>query len=116
MTEQPGVFIRVTKFEVSIWPDDLREQMSSALDAVTWAITVEERGPNRWAVLRGSACLGADGKWEYEPRPSERSADWLTSHRFPLEEAKALAARHAAGVTINGRTAVEILARHRPQD
>lgn len=115
MTEPPEVFIRVTTFEVSIWPDDLREQMSSALDAATWAITVEERGPNRWAVLRGSACLGADGTWEHEPRPSSREDDWLTSHRFPLEEAQRLAAQHAAGVTINGKTAVEILARHRAQ-
>jgi hypothetical protein len=110
MTE---VHARATQYQVSVWPDDLRDSASSAMDADMWAVTVEYRGPGSWAVLmRAGMCLGADGEWDYEPRPSSREDDWLASHRFSLDDALALAREHAPKVTVNGMTALEVLARH----
>jgi hypothetical protein len=53
-------------------------------------------------------CMDAKGKWETEPRPSSRSSKWLAKHRFPLEEALALARQYAPTVTWNGQSAEQI--------
>jgi hypothetical protein len=112
----PEVYTRPTQYQVSVWPGDLRDRESSAMDADMWAVTVEYRGMGRWAVL-GSAgrCLSAGGEWDWEPRPSSRDDDWLAGHRFALDDALALAREHAPKVTINGMTALEVLARHQPE-
>jgi hypothetical protein len=105
-----GVWARVRSYDVSVWPDDIE-----CLDSETWKLTVEYRGRGLWAVTRGGmrTCLNADGEWDYEMRPSEREDEWLAAHRFSLGDAIDLARRHAPDVTINGLTAVEVLARHR---
>jgi len=106
------VYLHAAAYDVSVWPDEMRDDPASAMDADTWKITVEYRGLGKWAVLRGPWCLGADGGWDVEPRPSSRDDDWLEAHRFPVDEALKLARHHAPKVTINGMTALEVLARH----
>ena len=102
MTE-PGV--RVTRYEVNALPESYGE-------AYHWAISVEYRGKDLWAVLHFGYCLGWDGDWDYEPSPSNREDDWLAAHRFDQETALALACEHALKVTVNGLTPADILARH----
>jgi hypothetical protein len=74
-------------------------------------ITVEYRGRDQWAILRNGWCLSRDGAWDYELRPSEREDDWLDAHRFDLDTALRLAKEAAPGVTVNGLTAAQALAR-----
>lgn len=105
---EPQIYARARSYEVSVWPDDIE-----CMDSGTWKLTVEYRGGGLWAVLRGGACLGSDGQWDWEPLPSSREDEWLATHRFPLDAALDLARKHAPGVTVNGMTAVEVLARHR---
>jgi hypothetical protein len=45
--------------------------------------------------------------------PSNRTDEWLESHRFTLNEALRIAREHAAEVTINGMTAAEAAEVHR---
>jgi hypothetical protein len=106
----PKVYIRTTTYEVSVWSDGARDQVSTAMNARTWALTVEDRGRGLWAVMRGPYCLDADGALDREPQPSSREDDWLAAHRFTLDEALALAREHAPKVTVNGMTALEVLA------
>jgi hypothetical protein len=78
-----------------------------------FAITVAYRGDGLWAVCRMRECLGADGEWDWESRPSEREAEWLATHRFDLDTALDLARREAPNVTVNGFTVADVLARGR---
>jgi len=104
------VYERPVAFEVSVWPPG----HGACIDSSTWCVTVADRGRGKWAVLRGGsgskACLSSDGKWEREPIPSERDDDWLAAHRYSLDDALRLAREHAPKVTLNGLTAVEVLA------
>ena len=107
-----GVYARPSSYDVSVFPDEMRENPATALDADTWKITVDWRGRGTWAVCHLGRCLGTDGEWDYEPRPSSREDDWLAGHRVPLEAALDLAREHAPSIRINGMTAAEILERH----
>lgn len=98
---EPAVNVTATTYTVSVLPDD-------NIDHDTYAITVEARGNGLWAVLRHRWCLGSDGEWEFEPIPSERTDEWLASHRFPLDEAVELARRAAPKVRVNGMTAAQV--------
>lgn len=79
----------------------------------SYAITVAYRGDGRWAVLHHRWCLGTDGVWDFEMRPSEREDEWLDAHRFDLDTALRLAAEAAPGVEVNGITAAEVAARRK---
>lgn len=105
---------RVTEYKVSVFPDRMAnsKDMLAAEEADTWSLTVAWRGERKWAVTRFRYCLSADGEWDFEPSPSNREDNWLAAHRFDLETALRLAAEHAPKVTINGITALEILAKH----
>jgi hypothetical protein len=105
---------RVTEYKVSVFPDRMANSKDrmAASEADTWSLTVAWRGQNRWSVMRFSECLGADGEWDWEAGPSSREDDWLAAHRFDLDTALRLAAEHAPKVTVNGITALEILAKH----
>ena len=111
MTE---TYQRVTRYEISVFPDEMLRDEFAAMDSSSWVLTVEDRGMCRWAVLRGRWCLGTDGEWDREPSPSSREDDWLETHRFDLGTALRLAAEQAPNVRINGLTALDILAKHRP--
>ncbi len=44
------------------------------------------KGPDLWAVIcNGTDNLNKDGQWEWEPRPSERTDEFLTRCRFADE-------------------------------
>lgn len=46
-------------------------------------VRIERRGQSQWAVCSAfGECLSKDGTWSHEPRPSNRTDDWLTLHRF----------------------------------
>jgi hypothetical protein len=110
-----GIYPRVTEYKVSVFPPWMTDSsdMLAASEADTWSLTVQWRGFDKWAVTNGGhTCLGSDGEWDWEPIPSSREDDWLAAHRFDLETALHLAAEHAPKVTINGKTALDILAKH----
>lgn len=107
MTETPEIpepTERVTRYEVSCLPPD-------NINAYHFTITVEWRGGDLWAVLHHGYCLGADGEWDYEPRPSSREDDWLETHRFTLGIALMLAKQEAPKIRVNGHTVAEALRR-----
>ncbi|MFY1686444.1 hypothetical protein [Plantactinospora sp. WMMB782] len=95
------VTVEATTYTVSLLPE-------TADEYTLYAITVERRGPAGWAVVRNRWCLGADGEWEFEPIPSERTDEWIAAHRFPLEQALELAKAAAPGVTVNGWSAAKV--------
>jgi hypothetical protein len=116
----PEVFERVTRYEVSVFPEAMHHHRMTAMDAAMWSVTVADRGHGRWAVVKGSfseggEVLGSDGEWDYEPRPSSREDDWLATHRFDLETALRLAREQAPRITWNGLTALDVLARRAQQ-
>ncbi len=101
--------IRPVRYEVCALPE-------TNINHHLYAIAVEYRGADRWAVIQHQQCLGTDGiwddgTWDYELRPSERDDDWLDTHRFDLETALRLAEEAAPKVTVNGVTAAEVAAR-----
>ncbi len=59
---------------------------------------VESRGITGWVVSDGSAVRNTLGEWEYEPRPSSRTEDFILRTRRPLEEAVRMATE-LAGMT-----------------
>jgi hypothetical protein len=104
--------VRVSRYTVSCLPE-------SEVDRGSWDIDVEERGGGRWAVLkRVGQCLGSDGRFVYEPSPSNRTDEFLAAHRFGLDEALALARRAAPEVVVNGMRPVDVIAfrKAHPQD
>ena len=100
--------VRPSQFEVSVLPED-------DINCPYFVVTVETRGSGRWAVVRNRQCLGADGEWSWESIPSEREDEWLATHRFDLETATRLAVETAPGISVNGMTAAQALARKEPK-
>jgi hypothetical protein len=78
---------------------------------LSFLITVERtHHTGTWAVRLRGRCLGADGEWDWEHIPSERTDEWLHSHRFDLETALKLAVEVAPTITVNGYTVADALA------
>jgi hypothetical protein len=96
--------VRPTRYVVNLLPD-------ADPHGHVFELTVEWRGDDRWAVLNGHWCLGSDGAWDYELRPSERADEWISTHRFDLGTALDLAKKAAPDVTVNGLTATAALER-----
>jgi hypothetical protein len=94
-----GVWCRVASYDVTVWQPGVECSNSRS-----WKLTVSYAGHGKWAVMEGPYMLDADGKPDYS-----RAGD----HLFTLAEAKKLAHEQAPGVTINGLTATETLARCR---
>lgn len=97
------VHIRISEVMVSAVPE-IHELHDS------FAVKVEWRGFDRYAVIRRKQCLGTDGAWDYEQIPSERAADWIGAHRFDYDEAIRLARQACLEVRINGMTVDDALA------
>ena len=95
--------VRVTRYTVSCLPE-------AEIDRSSWDLIVEERGPDSWAVLSGSYCLGRRGKLVYEPSPSRRSDAFKKAYRFPLEEALKIARTYAPTIVRNGMKPADVLA------
>lgn len=104
MAELPEPEVRITRYEVSCLPE-------GDINARGFTLTVEYRGRGLWAVLDGLWCLGTDGEWDYEMRPSEREDGWLATHRFDIETALRLAKEAAPDMTVNGHTVADALSR-----
>lgn len=66
-------------------------------------MTVERRGPDRWAICRHRQCLNVEGEWSYEFNSSDREEDWLATHRFDLGGALRLAQAEALRIYANKR-------------
>jgi hypothetical protein len=91
------VTTKVTAFEVSAYPDDI--------EGHAFALKVEYRGPDRWAILRHGSCYNfITGDWDYESLPSNRRDKWLDEHRRPMDEAIRMAEILAPNLTVNGWT------------
>ncbi|MFK0140670.1 hypothetical protein [Streptomyces murinus] len=99
----PEPHVQPTRYTVNCLPED------GGLNSHVFEITVEYRGNGRWAVLRHGRCLGSNGEWDYELRPSEREDEWLANHRFDLDTALKLAKQAAPNVTVNGFTVTDAL-------
>ena len=99
----PEPTVRVTRYEVTCLPPDHPE-------AHHFTVRVENRGRGLWAVTDGAHCLGKDGRWDYEPLPSNREDDWRASHRFDRDTALDLAKKAAPRMTVNGWTVERVLA------
>lgn len=95
-------FVKVTQVSVNCIPE-------ANVNHYHYEIRVEYRGDGKWAVIRMGYCLGADGKWDYEPRPSSREDDWLATHRFGYETALELAKAAAPHIVVNGHTVASTL-------
>lgn len=106
MSTDPEVQVLPNEYWVSVLPRD-------DINASSWSCIVAYRGADRWAVSRYSQCLNRDGTWDYERVPSEREDDWLTEHRFSLDEAIDRAKQAAPHLRTNGLTAVDVLERIR---
>ena len=96
------VDIRVTRYTISALPPDHR-------DYDEYSILVEERAKDLWGVFDGSYSLGTDGVWEYEPRPSARTKEWLATHRFDGTTAVLLATAAAREMSVNGKSVAAVL-------
>jgi len=94
---------KATAYEINAYP---YEDVNTSV----YAIKVEYRGRDLWAVKHMSSCFDADGRKEYESIPSERKDEWLARFRFDLDTALALARKVAPLVTVNGNTAGDIAA------
>lgn len=98
------VHTRVTEVSVSAVPFDDPE-------STLFTLTVSWRGGETYAVLkRGHWNLGTDGEWDFEVLPSERTDEWIATHRFSYDEALELAVKHAPSMTCNGQTVEQYLA------
>ncbi len=84
-------YTTATRYTVNLVPED-------ADPGDVYAIIVEYRGDDRWAVLRHALCLSTDGRWDRERVSSEREDEWLDAHRFDLATALELAEEQAADI------------------
>ncbi|MBY8341985.1 hypothetical protein LXH13_06280 [Streptomyces spinosirectus] len=107
MTEQPEPIVQITRYEVSVLPEN-------DINRSVFTIYVENRGDDRWAVVRRRECMNAKGEWSYELRPSERDDEWLADHRFNRVTALELAKWAAPRIVANGHTAVDAYRRTHP--
>lgn len=109
MTTEPAVHSRITEVTFCALPE-------TDINHGSYAVQVTWRGDDRYAVKRHSQCLGADGTWDYEARPSDREDEWLAEHRFDYDTACALAAKACQHVVVNGITVTDALARAARRD
>jgi hypothetical protein len=98
------VHVEVTSYLVSCLPAHYGARRH-------FALTVEYRGPESWAVCADGGCYTVDGEWGWEPTTSERDAAWLATARMPLAQALELARRLAPAVECMGVTVATALER-----
>ncbi|HEX5568071.1 MAG TPA: hypothetical protein VFY14_14280 [Streptomyces sp.] len=99
--------VRPTRYEVSVLPE-------GDINRRHYTIYVEYRGNEQWAVHDGFASLAVDGTWS-EGLKSYGRYGWVERHLFGLVTALRLAEEAAPGVTVNGVTAAQVLARSRAE-
>jgi hypothetical protein len=94
---------RVTAY--TVYPTGYDE--ATFRDKYMYALMVEERGENAWAVKGMFEVLNSSGEWEREPSPSGRDDDFLARCRFTEEEALRLAAEAVDTIKVMSRTIAE---------
>ena len=99
----PTPTVQATQYVVSCLPEGAEGRHSFTLN-------VAYRGNGLWAVIDTPYCLNIDGTWDFEHTPSERTDEWITSHRFDLDTAMDLARKHARLMHVNGFTVADALA------
>jgi len=95
---------QVTEYTISLLPP-------TSADYTVWAVKVEFRGFDKWAVTNMELCLNNQQEWVHEILPSERDDKWLAEHRFDEQTAIELAKQAVETVCWNGLTARDILSR-----
>ena len=96
--------VSIAAYVVSRIPDD-------SPDHSVWSVRVEAVGPGRWAVRNMRRCLNKQGEWEYEPQPSSRTEEWLSTVRWDdVDEAIAAAVAAEPYVRWNGLYPEDVLA------
>jgi hypothetical protein len=98
----PEPTVRVTRYEVSCLPQN-------NVNADLFTLSVEERSPGRWAVLRGGMCYDADGVREFESMSTGRTDEFIARFRFDLDTALELAKRIAPTMKVNRHTVADAL-------
>lgn len=96
LTAEPTV--RATCYEVNVYPD------LDSINASLFAVTVEHRGNDRWAVCLRGRVLGKRNNWSWERNPSSRTDRWINAYRHDLDTALSLAKKIAPHITVNGMT------------
>ena len=98
-TNQPAPHVQATRYTVNCMPAD------AAPDAHVFAIHVDRKRDDTWAVTDGHRYLDADGQW------SDPLGYLSPKYRHSLVVALALAKAAAPHVRINGLTPADALAR-----
>lgn len=98
----PQAEAKATNYTVSCVPE-------GDINRSGFTLNVACRGNDTWAVIDVPYCLSIDGTWDYEHTPSERTDEWIASHRFDLKTALRLAKEHAQLMTVNGHTVTDAL-------
>lgn len=99
-----AVAVEPVTYEVTAYP-------FHDIDRDMFTIRVERRGQDSWAVLRRGACWNRRTKqFEYEPLPSSRTDAYKRTHRFPLNQALAIAREQAPLMVTNGWTVAAAIA------
>lgn len=98
--ELPGVNVRITEVTVCAVSTD-------SINHHAYAVQVAWRGEDAYAVIHHRECLGADGKWDFEPTSSSRTDEWIAAHRFSYVEAYRLAVEVAPTIVVNGVSATD---------
>lgn len=97
-------YVRITEVTVSAVPE-------ASINHSVFSVQVAWRGEEKYAVVRLGRCLGVDGTWDYESIPSERTDEWIATHRFTYDEAYRRAIDVAPTIMVNGFTVADVLAR-----
>lgn len=68
----------------------LRQLPPEGLEAIRYCVADDgaviqrtSKAPESWAVRSCGYCMSHTGEWEIEPQPSNRTAEWLATHRWP---------------------------------
>jgi hypothetical protein len=89
-----GISFTPSRFRIGAAGSDLtRIPLHSKTMVVLADISIEWRGDDRWCIFNGTSCYNKLGEWEYEPRPSSRSDEYLERARYTLDEALTIAAK-----------------------
>ena len=73
-------------------------EMPSVYGEMTIIRTPQMSGPDLYKVMKRVYCLSKTGEWDFEPIPSSRTEEYLSSHRFGTFEEALVAARKAPSV------------------
>jgi len=99
----PEAQAKATNYTVSCLPE-------GDINRPGFTLNVAYRGDDAWAVIDTPYCLSTNGTWDFEHTPSERTDEWIATHRFDLDTALRLAKQHARLMTVNGHTVTDALA------